>query len=200
MPLSRSGWSLTCLASVSVVLIAPDTASLLSEVGSSDFPRTLVAVASLAQLCVAGWVLLIIAAATVPGASHVVRHVTPELLWGALFAGAVGALTLSPAHADRGSSPAHATPQEHSLQGLRLPDRPAVAGPTQRAVLVRPGDTLWAIAARSLPADATDAEIASACARWYAANRSTIGRDPDLIHPEQRLLSPAEDPTTKDVP
>ena len=82
------------------------------------------------------------------------------------------------------------------LAGLPLPDR-AVAGPVQvrRTVRVRPGDTLWSLAARDLPADSTDAVIA---ARWhaiYAANRSLIGPDPDVIVPGVRLRLPGKDPS-----
>lgn len=83
------------------------------------------------------------------------------------------------------------------LSGLPLPDR-AVSAPdaTRHAattVRVRSGDTLWALAAADLPADSPDALIA---ARWhaiYAANRSLIGPDPDVIVPGQRLRLPGKD-------
>jgi hypothetical protein len=83
-----------------------------------------------------------------------------------------------------------------SLSGLPLPDR-AVAGAVRdrRTVLVRPGDTLWSLAARDLPADSPDARIA---ARWhaiYTANRSLIGPDPDVIVPGLRLRLPGKDPS-----
>ncbi len=82
------------------------------------------------------------------------------------------------------------------LSGLPLPDR-AVAGPphVRRTVRVRPGDTLWSLAAHDLPADSPDAGIA---ARWhaiYAANRSLIGPDPDVIVPGLRLRLPGKDPS-----
>ena len=60
---------------------------------------------------------------------------------------------------------------------------------------MRPGDTLWSLAARDLPADSPDAAIT---ARWhaiYAANRSLIGPDPDVIVPGQRLRLPGKDPS-----
>jgi hypothetical protein len=57
-------------------------------------------------------------------------------------------------------------------------------------VLVRTGDTLWAIAARHLGPGATTARVAAEWPRWYATNRPTIGRDPDLILPGQRLATP----------
>jgi len=57
-------------------------------------------------------------------------------------------------------------------------------------VVVRRGDTLWDIAARHLGPEATAAQIAQDWPRWYAANRSLIGDDPDLILPGQRLIPP----------
>lgn len=57
-------------------------------------------------------------------------------------------------------------------------------------VVVRAGDTLWAIAARHLGPEATDQDVAEAWPRWYAANRHLIGDDPDLILPGQELRVP----------
>jgi nucleoid-associated protein YgaU len=59
-------------------------------------------------------------------------------------------------------------------------------------VMVAPGDTLWAIAARHLPAGADDAQIAAAWPVWYAANATRIGSDPDLIRPGLVLSVPAD--------
>lgn len=59
-----------------------------------------------------------------------------------------------------------------------------------RVVVVHRGDTLWAIAARHLGPAATDAQVAAEWPRWHAANRSTIGAEPDLILPGQRLVVP----------
>jgi nucleoid-associated protein YgaU len=55
---------------------------------------------------------------------------------------------------------------------------------------VRPGDSLWLIAARRLGPDATDEQVAANWPRWYAANRSAIGDDPSLIEPGQVLHAP----------
>ncbi len=55
---------------------------------------------------------------------------------------------------------------------------------------MRRGDTLWALAARRLGPDATDAEIAAEWPRWYGANDAVIGSDPDLLLPGQRLSPP----------
>lgn len=64
----------------------------------------------------------------------------------------------------------------------------------EETLVVRRGDTLWDIAARHLGPGATDAEIAHAWPLWYAANRSTIGPDPDRLSPGQRLRPPAPTP------
>jgi hypothetical protein len=58
-------------------------------------------------------------------------------------------------------------------------------------VVVRPGDSLWEIAAEHLPPGHTDAQVARAWPRWYAANRQVIGGDPDQILPGTHLVPPA---------
>jgi resuscitation-promoting factor RpfA len=64
------------------------------------------------------------------------------------------------------------------------------AAPAGTAVTVRPGDSLWLIAARRLGAGATPDQIGVAWREWYAANRALIGADPNLIRPGQVLLDP----------
>lgn len=60
---------------------------------------------------------------------------------------------------------------------------------------VRPGDTLWGIAAAHLPAASRSAAAVDRYwRRVYRANRATVGRDPDLIHPGTRLVVPPERP------
>jgi nucleoid-associated protein YgaU len=100
------------------------------------------------------------------------------------------------------AQPSYAGSGHRGLAGLPLPDRavaPRHGGPADHrapppeAVVVRPGDTLWAISARGLPPDSPAATIAS---RWhviYATNRSLIGSDPDVIVPGQRLLLPGKE-------
>ena len=93
--------------------------------------------------------------------------------------------------------PAHATPgQQHedrvaraaaAVAGLPLPDRATAAPASVPVVVVAPGDTLWAIAARALGPGASDAEIDAAWRRIHDLNRAQIGPDPDLIRPAQRL-------------
>lgn len=55
---------------------------------------------------------------------------------------------------------------------------------------VRPGDTLWGLAADHLGTDATDADVAAAWPRWHEVNRTVIGADPDVLRPGQVLVVP----------
>jgi hypothetical protein len=92
---------------------------------------------------------------------------------------------VAPASAsDAGSGAAGTGALGAALDGLPLPDRAAGA---PRRLVVRPGDSLWRIARALLPADASDAEVADAVSRLYAANRRTIGPDPDLLRPHTHL-------------
>lgn len=79
--------------------------------------------------------------------------------------------------------------------GAPAPATAPPASPTSTAtgatVVVEAGDTLWGIAARHLGPDATDAQIADAWPRWYEANASVIGADPDVVQPGQLLQVPA---------
>lgn len=65
-------------------------------------------------------------------------------------------------------------------------------------VTVRPGDTLWSLAQRSLPGDADDAAVDAAWRQWYAANRDAIGADPDRLEPGQTLTVPTATPPFTD--
>lgn len=210
MPLSRCGAALTALSATGVVVLGPDARDLVHDVSGPSFPDALLAAGCLVQLSLSLWILGAVALAVLGGSSRLTRALTPRLLRRALFAGAAGALAVGPAHAERAVAPD--LQAEHVVSGLRLPDRPTAApasvvmsaedvdtrapDPAPSSIVVRPGDTLWSIAARALPADASDARIARECARWHAANRTVIGADPDLILPSQQLKSP----TTKDQP
>lgn len=72
-------------------------------------------------------------------------------------------------------------------------DRAATSGQPLRhehVVEVRPGDTLWSLARRTLPPDAPTADVARRWPAIHALNRAVIGPDPDLIRPGQRLRLP----------
>ncbi len=110
------------------------------------------------------------------------------------------AAVAGPAAASGGDGP---TP---SIAGLPLPDRATgAAGPDlpervertdrgdpTRTVRVQPGDSLWAIAARTLGPGASAADVASYWHRMHALNATTIGADPDLLQPGQQLQLPAD--------
>jgi nucleoid-associated protein YgaU len=64
-------------------------------------------------------------------------------------------------------------------------------------VTVRPGDSLWLIAAHRLGPNASTAEIAAEWPRWYAANQAQIGPDPGELVPGQQLTAPATTPEVR---
>jgi hypothetical protein len=69
---------------------------------------------------------------------------------------------------------------------------PAQPGAEDRTVTVVAGDSLWRIAARDLSSFATDAEIAGHWPKWYAANKDTIGGNPQRLLPGQVLIAPTD--------
>jgi nucleoid-associated protein YgaU len=86
------------------------------------------------------------------------------------------------------STAVQAAPPTKAATGSSRPrDRGATRG---NVVVVRPGDTLWGIAARSLPARHSDADIARAWPRWYAENRAVVGPDPGHLRPGEHLEAP----------
>ncbi|MDQ2740445.1 MAG: LysM peptidoglycan-binding domain-containing protein [Actinomycetota bacterium] len=69
-------------------------------------------------------------------------------------------------------------------------DWPSGTGVRGGEVVVLRSDSLWSIAARHLPGDASDAEIDRTWHQWYSANSAVLGSDPNLIFPGQILLAP----------
>lgn len=72
------------------------------------------------------------------------------------------------------------------------PSAAATTGGTPTHV-VRPGESLWSIAAQALASagrDASAPSVAAAWPAWYRANEAVIGSDPDLIRPGQVLSTP----------
>jgi nucleoid-associated protein YgaU len=106
---------------------------------------------------------------------------------------ALASVFAAPAHAGTDGPPSDRPTDP--LSGLPLPERAeGPAHPRDHAVVVRPGDTLWALAEHDLPASATDPQVSS---RWHAVylrNRGVIGPDPDLIQPGQVLKLTKEQP------
>ncbi len=93
--------------------------------------------------------------------------------------------TPRPTPALRSTSAARSAPGARQVEPSE-PSEPA------RAVLVRPGDSLWTIASDLLPASASDRAVTAAWHRLHRANRAAIGCDPDLLLPGTRLDVPKQ--------
>lgn len=156
---------------------------------------------------VAGYLVLAVLLAVLAAAVHVealarwapplVRR-TVEVVVSAGLIGALSGAGLPAAAASSGGQPGsshpHGSPVAGCLDwpGLASADTghhaPREPGPT--SVVVRPGDSLWTIAARHLGPRATAAQIAAAWPLWWDANRDVIGTDPNLIRPGLHLTVP----------
>jgi hypothetical protein len=202
------------LATTVLALLAPWLLAGLDQ--PRDFERTLVDLMSLAGAAAGLWLWLLTSITTYDvarGQAARTRSGVP-LAVRRLVLGACGVALVSnglglPAFAEDGH-------HRHSvLSGLPLPDRPTTLGnlglafqlargpvhPTHHearaepgsrpgTVVVRAGDTLWAIAQQHLAPRADDDAVGRACSRLFELNRAVIGDDPDLIHPGQRLRLP----------
>jgi hypothetical protein len=99
-----------------------------------------------------------------------------------------------------GAGPLATVPPRHSSehrQPQRPPQRAIAPDPAQRAehaVIVRTDDSLWSIAAASLPGPVSAAKIARSWPRWYAVNRAVIGANPAFLVPGQTLHAPTPAP------
>lgn len=169
--------------------VAAGPAAGLAHAPAADFAGLLVQVCALGAL-VATTLLWVTTCTTVAGQLR--RPGVPRRPVGpvrALLLAACGVVVLA------GAASADADPAPSpSLAGLPFPDRPTGAAESARTVVVRPGDSLWAISARTLGPGARAGEVASYGHRVHALNARVIGPDPDLVRPGQRLrLPPAED-------
>lgn len=210
---------LGALIGVALLAVAPQPSNawpaLRHPAGSVDPTAPLLALIGLAAWTLAAYLVtgvLVTAAGRIPGllgrlcaalAARTVPAAVRRTVGVALGAG----LILGPA------VPAQAVPGVPGAQGpgvvaastsLDWPavDAPAgtpapLAAPTATpaaVVLVRPGDTLWALAERSLRSQGrapTAAAVAAAWPSWWAANREAVGDDPDLLHPGTSLAPPS---------
>jgi nucleoid-associated protein YgaU len=90
--------------------------------------------------------------------------------------------------------PIHVAAPHHTV-GPDLATRPhgpvRLPATSPDALVVQPGDSLWAIAARHLGPAASEAQIAQAWPQWWSANRTVVGDDPDLIQPGTHLAPPS---------
>lgn len=183
---------------------------------AARFDEVLVLLCELVLLAVGGWLWLATGVVGLDAARghRLHRRGVPRalrrLVLVACGAALAGTLTV-PSYADP-AVPADAGRGSTALvQGLPLPDRATAAmhvarllaeragrgnrpaHPTPappRSVVVAPGDTLWALAAATLPPQASDADIATRVRELHRTNRAIIGADPDLILPGHVLRLP----------
>jgi nucleoid-associated protein YgaU len=121
-----------------------------------------------------------VAAAVAAAVPRCVRRAAELLVGGGLAATVVVGAAPSALAEDGGHNPQPAISALDWAHAVRHPS----------AVVVRPGDSLWRIAARSLRPRSSAPAIAAAWPTWWAANRSVVGPDPNLIVPGQRLRPP----------
>lgn len=89
-----------------------------------------------------------------------------------------------------------------------IPARPTMSSPrhmgapsrngAERTATVRPGDTLWDLAAAQLGSGATDWEIAQQWPHWHRHNLDRIGPEPGALRPGTVLRVPP--PVSVDAP
>ncbi len=187
------------------VLSAPRPPSALRVLaqGTTDPAGPLVAVVALVGWLLLGWLalvsLLLVAGNTDTGqvaallhraAARIAPYAARRLVTAALGLSLV-ALTAGPASADA-TYPALDWPTIAAPPVAAAPAAPAAAV----VRTVRPGDSLWRIAAQSLGPHASTAQIALSWPTWWQANRAVIGDDPDLLHPGTRLTPPPTRPSS----
>lgn len=195
-------WCATTLVAAGIAFVTVPALAAAPRLLSTDpgFGDLLVAGCAAATLVASGWlwaittdVVVRVLLARRSDSAAVVRR-----------GGAVRALLLTACGVAALSVPATAAADDgpwvapHSLDGLPLPDRATTGNPVPERVdaipatrvRVRPGDTLWSIAAQRLGARASILDVADYWHRIYARNAAVIGPDPDLIVPGQLLELP----------
>lgn len=152
--------------------------------------RRLVVSAATAATVLAPVPALATPVATAPAQSEVSAHATQAFDWPTDATSAAPNSPTQP-HEPRVAAtdaPDAATPAH---QGVRIVDTAHLVN----EVTVANGDSLWAITAHEIGPDATDADIAQAWPRLYAANRAAIGSDPSLVLPGTTLTIPTPEDT-----
>ena len=94
-----------------------------------------------------------------------------------------------------GWAPGTAAAPQQGSGATDAPTKPAEEAPAHGTHVVRPGESLWSIARDALlerALEPSDRAVAAHWPRWYQANRSAVGPDPNLIHPGQHLVAPNE--------
>ena len=208
------------IAAVVLVALLPDLAvvpGLLHPSGraGAPFDALLAACAAVLLAACTAWAWLVTTAVVLEaltGRSRVRRGCPRALRSCVLLAcGVALAAGAAPATAAGGHDGRVAAAQRPGVEdrgmlaGLPMPD--LTAGPPQRTgrppllaphpareVRIAPGDTLWELAARDLPADASPAAVDRHWRLLWQVNRADLGPDPDVIQPGTSLrLPPRED-------
>lgn len=104
----------------------------------------------------------------------------PDLGWRATTSG--------PGYADPGFQPLTDRPFDDATPSAADGSNGS-SSPDSTYYTVIPGDTLWSIAAKHLPEDASSTDIAAAADAWFLTNSDQISH-PHLIHPGQVFTSP----------
>gem|GEM_PF-1256636 len=95
-------------------------------------------------------------------------------------------------HLDRGPVSTTSTiPPPRAAKSAAPQSAPAKQGSAKR-VRVKAGDCLWLLAAKQLGSTASNSAIADQTDRWYSANHSLIGSDPDIIVTGSLLTVPGD--------
>ena len=185
------GWYLATAVAAAVCLTARAAGHVwsagerrLSGLGAPVARRLLLATGSVA---VAAATALSPATAAPPEPAVVAGHVATlgdDLGWGATE-------DEQPAEPEQGSAEERTASEDPPEPGL--PVETTSSSTDDQTYTVVADDSLWTIAARHLPPDSTDAEVAASWPDWYAQNRDVIGDDPGLIHPGQVLTAPDHD-------
>jgi hypothetical protein len=182
------------------LLVAAALVLTRHQLSSGDLDAALGAATGAALLLLAGWVLLAALAAALLRAPGALGRLGRSLLALTLppaarlaVAGLVGAQALTGvavAHGDGAELPSVERPLTTAVATVE-PLAPTADTPPPRVVVVRPGDSLWTIAAHHLGGAASAAQVAAAWPRWYAANTEVIGPDPDLVAVGTTLVVPS---------
>jgi len=181
------------LAAGAARLLLELTQPLRHPVGSA-YDDLLLAVAAWVLLGCGGWALAIVVAAVLEATSSGRFRATawvgcPPALRRLLLTGLGVALV--------GAGPVQAHASAVEQPPLPVPARPVgTAQSDQQAhpqthLVVRPGDTLWQLAANRLRTSASPRDVATLVEDLHRHNRKVIGPDPDLIRPGQRLAVPS---------
>ncbi|WP_202033141.1 LysM peptidoglycan-binding domain-containing protein [Nocardioides sp. WS12] len=194
-------WTAVTATAVTLGRLALTEACALATAPGPDFASLLVQLCSVVALVALAvlWCLTtdVVRHALRPGTSTQPppRRVGPlrGLLLAACGVAAFSTTTTAAAFGHEGPDAPLGT---EALDGLPLPDRATGGGPAEApadalVVRVRPGDSLWTIAARELGPGASAAQVTSYWHRIHAANADVIGSDPDLLLPDQQLHLPA---------